>query len=109
MALDAVESTPSPQENKGPASAASAPAVISPKDPKALKLGYVDDILLVDREDLKRIRQGVEFNKQLCRVCLFYKPTASVEDVEVGTCRFLENQLVKSNGWCSSWAKKIGS
>lgn len=80
---------------------------LDPLSAGAMKLSYVENPGIIVDPDLRRVRQGIEFNEQTCLNCLFYTDDGQVDGAEVGRCRVLDNQLVLQKGWCKSWAKKM--
>lgn len=94
-----IEPSPSPE--------ADSRQVIDPKSPAAVELVYVEKHADVLDEDLRRSRQGVAFENQICLNCLFYKPDGVIADAEVGRCNFFGKSLAKGHSWCKSWAKKV--
>lgn len=81
------------------ASAQTAPSPsVSPADPQAQALGYVDDASQVNRAQYPQYAQG-----QHCSVCELYQgPAQSAE----GPCQIFGGKLVAARGWCSSWTRK---
>lgn len=80
------------------ASAAPSGQKLSPSDPQAKALGYVDDATHVDKTKYPQYGPG-----QMCSGCQFYQGTASSTQ---GPCQIFQNKLVSAKGWCSSWTKK---
>lgn len=79
-------------------------------DPMAAGLGYRADASKVDTAKYPK-RSGPEGAKQLCSNCQFYQVgglKAEGKDGEWGKCIIFANGLVSANGWCNSWAPKVG-
>ncbi len=71
---------------------------VSPSDPMASALGYVEDATTADTEKFSRYEDG-----QTCANCLLYQGEA---DSEVGGCPLFAGKTVTAKGWCNSWALK---
>jgi len=72
----------------------------------AASLGYVTDKAHIKDAKVKVARQGVDFKDQRCQVCNFYTKVGAKDGSEAGKCQLITGGLVKSQGWCNSWAKK---
>ncbi len=77
---------------------AQTPAVVDPKDPQAVALGYVPDAKKVDAKKWPKYAAG-----QLCSNCNLYqgKPTD-----KLGGCPIFAGKQVAGPGWCNAWLKK---
>lgn len=71
---------------------------VSPSDPMAAALGYVEDATTTDTAKFTRYEAG-----QTCANCLLYQAEA---DREVGGCPLFAGKSVAAKGWCNSWALK---
>jgi len=70
---------------------------LSPNDPEAVKLGYVEDAKQVDVKRFPAYKAG-----QTCANCKFiqarygfYRP-----------CELFPKKSINEKGWCSAWVKK---
>ena len=94
----------------GGASASAAPKLVDPKNSQAKAVNYVHDIKEVKDKALMVDRSGVKFNEQHCKGCQFYTKQLEVvvEGKKAAPCQmpFAAGQVVSSEGWCSTWAKK---
>lgn len=77
---------------------ARAQAMVDPKDPQAVALGYVADAKNVDKKKFPRYAAG-----QLCSNCALYQGKAT--DKAAG-CPLFPGKQVAGPGWCNAWAKK---
>ncbi len=73
---------------------------VSPSDPMAAALGYVEDATTTDTAKFSRYEAG-----QTCANCLLYQGAA---DSESGGCPLFAGKSVAAKGWCNSWALKAG-
>lgn len=80
------------------ASGAQAQQKVSPSDPQAAALGYVDDTTKADQKKFPK-----HTNDQKCAGCQFYTAAANSKE---GPCAVFGGKLVAANGWCNSWVKK---
>jgi len=80
--------------------------LVEPGKGMAKSLNYVHQGSQIKDPALKTERQGVPFAKQDCKGCQFYTANGKKGADDVGKCSLFPNQVVKSTGWCSSWAKK---
>ena len=73
-------------------------ALVDPKDPQAVALGYVDDTAKADANKFPK-----HTAEQKCGNCQLFaaKPT----DV-AGPCPLFAGKQVAQKGWCSAWVKK---
>jgi hypothetical protein len=83
----------------GRASAAAEPVKLSPKDPAALALGYVEDASLVDVKKYPAYVKGSN-----CENCLQLqgKPGDAYRP-----CSLFAGKVVSVKGWCSGWAAEM--
>lgn len=77
------------------ADGAAGPPRLSPTDPSAVALAYVEDAALVDPSKFKSYRPG-----QSCANCTQIQGAANVE---WRPCVLFPNKLVKAAGWCSAY------
>ena len=77
---------------------ANAVEAVSPDDPTAKSLGYVQDASKVLAASNPTYKPG-----QMCANCLQYTAVAGGAE---GTCVIFSNKLVKSKGWCKVWVPK---
>lgn len=70
--------------------------ILSPDDPQAQALGYVEDAADVDTDRFGRYEPG-----QVCAGCSHFRGSA---DDERAGCPIFGNRLVAASGWCSAWA-----
>lgn len=80
--------------------------LVKPGEGMAVSMNYVEKKSDLKNASLKTERQGVSFDKQFCHNCMFYTADGKHDGADVGKCTVFNNQHVKSEGWCSSWAKK---
>ncbi len=80
------------------ATGARAQAMVDPKDPQAMALGYVADATKVDTKKYPKFAPG-----QTCGNCTLFqgKPTDAA-----GGCPLFAGKQVAGKGWCSAWVKK---
>ncbi len=80
------------------ATAARAQAMVDPKDPQAMGLGYVTDSSKVDAKKYPKHAAS-----QTCHNCALFqgKPSDAA-----GGCPLFAGKQVAGKGWCSAWAKK---
>jgi hypothetical protein len=69
---------------------------VSPNDPMAQSLKYVEDASKADPS----VRGG---NDRFCHNCMQY---TGDPNAEYGPCNIFGGKLVSSKGWCMSWVKK---
>jgi hypothetical protein len=81
---------------------AGAKAIDGSTDAVAKAIGYVDDVSKIDFAKYPA-RKKKENQKQNCANCGLY--TAS--NKTWGKCSMLTAGVVKANGWCGSWSKKV--
>jgi hypothetical protein len=81
-------------------------ALVKPGVGMAASVNYVEKHSDVKDAKLKVVRQGVPFEKQFCNNCVLYTKQGERNGKEVGLCTLFANQVVKGEGWCTSWAKK---
>jgi hypothetical protein len=80
--------------------------LVKPGVGMAASVNYAEKHSDVKDPKLKVVRQGVPFEKQFCNSCVLYTKHGERNGKEVGVCTLFANQLVKGEGWCTSWAKK---
>ena len=73
-------------------------AVLSPDDPTALGLGYIEDHTKVDTIKWSR-KAGPDGDKQMCTSCALYVDKGD----GYGGCSIFPGKLVKGAGWCNAW------
>lgn len=73
-------------------------AMVSPKDPQAVALAYVEDSAKVDGK--KHPRHAAT---QLCSNCQLYTGKAGSAS---GPCGVFPGKQVAAKGWCSAYVKK---
>ncbi len=73
-------------------------ALVDPKDPTAVALGYVADATKADKAKFPKYAPG-----QPCATCALYqgKPGDAA-----GPCPLYAGKAVAAKGWCSAWVKK---
>jgi hypothetical protein len=71
---------------------------LSPTDPQATALGYVDDTTKVNQA-----KYPAHTAAQMCGNCQLYGGKASDAS---GPCPIYGGKLVLSKGWCSAYSKK---
>lgn len=81
--------------------------MVEPGKGMAASLTYVSKNSEVKDAKIKTERQGVPFDKQKCMGCALYTKVGAKNDQEVGKCAVFPAQLVASEAWCNSWAKKV--
>jgi hypothetical protein len=81
--------------------AATALPALSPADPTAKALGYVDDSSKVDAKANPTYKP-----EQKCSTCAQFQGKAS--DAR-GGCNIFAGKSVSAGGWCKVWAKKPGA
>ena len=79
---------------------------LSPKDPTAQAMNYVEKHADLKKPELKTERGGVPFEKQYCNNCSFYADVGTKDGTKAGSCTLFHGRLVKSEAWCASWNKK---
>lgn len=80
--------------------------LVEPGKGMAVGVNYVAKNSDVKDAKLKVDRAGVPFAKQTCAGCALYTAAGKKGGADVGKCAIFANQLVKGEGWCSSWSKK---
>lgn len=73
---------------------------VTPDDPTAKALKYVDDASEADRPD----KMGVAGDEQLCANCQFIQ---GADGEEWRPCMLFPGKAVNANGWCTSWTPKV--
>ena len=73
-------------------------AMVDPKDPTAVQLGYVTDATKVDKAKYPKYEAG-----QTCSNCALYQGAAGSAQ---GPCPLYQNKQVLAKAWCSAWVKK---
>jgi hypothetical protein len=81
----------------GQAAAAELPH-LTPDDPTAAALGYVNDATKVDPKQNPTYQAG-----QVCHTCLQLQGT---DGQPWRPCTIFPGKLVNANGWCRTWIKK---
>jgi hypothetical protein len=71
---------------------------LSPDDPTAKALGYIEDAKGVDKKKFATYADG-----QQCKNCQQYLGKSS--DAYAG-CNIFAGKAVNANGWCQAWIKK---
>ena len=77
------------------------PERLSPSDPTAIALKYVEDASSAIRSD----KMSVSGSNQFCNNCALY---AGLETAETAPCAIFQNKLVVGTGWCAAWILKGG-
>lgn len=80
--------------------------LVEPGKDMAATVNYVHNAKDIKDAKLKTERQGVKFEQQNCAGCMLYTKEGMQGGVEVGKCSIFAGKVVKSTGWCTSWAKK---
>lgn len=70
---------------------------VSPDDPQAKTLNYVEDATQAERPE----KSGVPGEEQFCKNCQFYQGSG-----DWAPCSIFQGKLVAADAWCSSWAPK---
>jgi hypothetical protein len=81
-----------------PPAAAKKLPVLTPSDPAAKALGYVDDATKVDAKANPLFKKG-----QDCANCLQWDEKTAMPQ---GKCKIFPGKLVKARGWCKVYVKK---
>jgi hypothetical protein len=79
-----------------PRSAAAA-EMVTPDDPTAKALNYVEDATQANRTD----KAGTPAGEQMCSTCALYNG-----DGETAPCTLFQMRIVKGSGWCTAWVPK---
>ena len=77
---------------------ANAAELISPTDPTAAALKYVEDATSAQRTD----KMGTPGAQQFCSNCRFYAD----ETAEAAGCSLFRNQNVPAKAWCVGWVPR---
>ncbi len=85
-----------------PAAAAGALPVLSPTDPAAKALGYIEDTTKVDKK-----ANPTHKVEQRCNNCLQWSDKN--RKAPMSKCNLFPGKLVKSPGWCKVWVKAPGT
>ena len=80
------------------AAAAQGAQKLSPSDPLAKSLGYVENAASVDKAKFPTYKDG-----QACDKCRFDTGAAGAAD---GPCQIFAGKAVSAKGWCSSFVQK---
>lgn len=72
---------------------------VTPDDPTAKALGYVENAADADRKD----KAGVPGDQQHCANCSLFMGDASSE---YAPCTLFQGREVAASGWCSAWVPK---
>jgi hypothetical protein len=83
---------------------AHADEMLSPSDPTAQALGYVEDASTVDVGKWPK-KAGPDGDKQHCANCMLYTDKGD----GVGDCSIFPGKLVKGAGWCNGWTARQGT
>jgi hypothetical protein len=88
-------------QNRSSSAFASDLPEVAENDPTAIALGYVAD---GKKADIKKFPKAKDAKNgtQKCSNCMFF----SNEKAGKGSCQLFPGKLVRSAGWCNSWAKK---
>jgi len=70
---------------------------LSPSDPQALKLGYVENVKQVDVKHFPTYKPG-----QTCANCNFIQ----LRYGPLRPCQIFPGKVVSEKGWCSAWVEK---
>ena len=94
----------------GSPSGAAAATLVSPQDPAAKGVNYVELNTTIKDAKLQTERSGVKFKDQHCKNCAFYQKDkeTKVGGKTTAPCQmpFATGKYVTAEGWCTSWAKK---
>lgn len=71
--------------------------MVTPDDPTAKALGYVEDATTANRT----AKAGVPGDQQHCGACALYQG-----DGPKGPCTLFQGREVVSTGWCSAWVPR---
>jgi len=74
--------------------------LLDESSPQAAALGYRHDTSQVDAK-----KYPSHTASQHCSTCQLYQGAAGSKS---GPCPLFAGKSVQSNGWCSSWVKKVG-
>ena len=94
----------------GAAPAAAAGLVlIDPKDPQAKALNYQHEHKDIKDKSLQTERNGIKWANQKCHNCNFYQKDkeGKASGKTAAPCQLLAGKAVASEGWCTTWAKKV--
>jgi hypothetical protein len=86
----------------GAAPAAGALPMLSPTEPAAKALGYVEDATKVDAKANPTFKAG-----QNCANCLQWSDKN--RKAPTSKCNLFPGKMVKSGGWCKVWVKAPGT
>ncbi len=78
--------------------------MVSPKDPMAQSLGYVEDAKKVDTKKFAK-RAGPGGEKQFCYNCQFYQEKKNAKASKAAACTIFGGKGVAAMGWCNSWVQ----
>lgn len=81
-----------------PPAAPGAGTKVTPDDPVAMALGYVEDAAKVDVAKYPQFKAGSH-----CENCALYTGQAGAAE---GPCTVFQNKIVTAKGWCATWAPK---
>ncbi len=91
-----------PAAAAAPAAAAGALPMLSPTEPAAKALGYIEDATKVDAKANPTFKAG-----QHCANCLQWADKN--RKAPTSKCNLFPGKLVKSGGWCKVWVKAPGT
>ena len=90
--------------------AAAPPALVDPKAAAAKAVHYVHNTSDIKDAALKTERNGMKFEAQNCKNCIFYvgDKEITVAGKKAAPCQipFAAGKVVAAAGWCTTWAKK---
>ncbi len=93
------------------AAAQAAAKPLDENDPMAKAMGYYADATKVDKAKWVK-KAGPDGDKQFCKNCVLYLnggQKIAGQQGEWGKCGIFANGLVAANGWCNSYALKVGA
>ena len=79
---------------------------VEPGKGMAASVNYVVKHADLKDAKLKTERQGVKWDKQVCKGCMLFTACGKKGADEVGKCTLFNGQVVKASAWCSTWNKK---
>jgi len=72
---------------------------LSPNDPTAVALQYVEEASQAARV----AKMGITADKQFCYNCALYQ---GLKTDELAPCIIFQNKIVVGGGWCAAWVPK---